>query len=438
LKVEDDILREWRRKAADIVIAASVLLNLPLLIVFSLAYGPAYTWPVRVAAIASYLILLAVALLRRISYQTRVWALLGSIYLAASIGILAVPQGPYVRVLPIVAPILAIGLIGVRAARIAILVSAIVMIPVPLLSSLAGVARVFVSDLGRVNVPPGFVLVQGAALIAQMIIVMILLERFYGFLLQALAAQRQAAAEQGAANLKLEREIEERRRLEREVARIGDDERRRVGNEVHDGVCQQLTGALLRCQALELRLGQGMPLSSVELEALSSLLGQTINEAHAVAQGLCPLEPTPEALGQALRRLVKRTRTASGVRCEFLVAGDVRVPDPTTAHHLYRITQEALSNAVRHARADRIAVELRGSEDRLILRVEDNGVGLQNNRASGGMGLRTMACRAQMLEGEFTIGPAPDGGTCMMCRVPRSKGTCGDGRLQPAAGESKI
>ncbi len=236
---------------------------------------------------------------------------------------------------------------------------------------------------------------------------------------------------------RLENEIQERRQLERDVARIGDDERRHLGSEVHDGVCQQLTGALLRCQAMELRLEQGASPTSAELGALSSLLGESINEARAVAQGLCPLEPSPEALAPALRGLARRTHSLSGVPCEFIAAGDVRVADPAAAQHLYRIAQEALSNSVRHAHASRIAVELRGSGDGLFLRVEDNGVGLAGTVPSSGMGLRTMAYRARSLEGKFKIEAAPGGGTIISCRVPRSQAARNYAELHAAAGGNR-
>ncbi len=107
------------------------------------------------------------------------------------------------------------------------------------------------------------------------------------------------------------------------------------------------------------------------------------------------------------------------MRCEFITNGDVRVPDPAIAQHLYRIGQEALSNAVRHAHARRICVELRGSDGELILQVQDDGAGLPAERPAGGMGLRTMAYRAQILDGEFAVAPAPGGGTRVTCRVPR-------------------
>ncbi|MHB1459202.1 MAG: sensor histidine kinase [Armatimonadota bacterium] len=210
----------------------------------------------------------------------------------------------------------------------------------------------------------------------------------------------------------------ERRRLEREVARIGDDERRRLGQDVHDGVCQQIAGALLRCQALERRVERNENLEQEDLQALYLLLEEAIDEAHAVAKGLCPLDPDPEALGSALRTLMKRARGITTARCEFVTAGDVRVYDLTTAHHLYRIAQEAVSNAARHSQANQIIVDLQGNPDDLLLQIRDDGKGIPNDLSSHGMGLRTMAYRAQIIEGQLTVECAPEGGTTITCWVP--------------------
>ncbi len=213
--------------------------------------------------------------------------------------------------------------------------------------------------------------------------------------------------------------MDERRRLEQEIARVGDDERRRLGLDVHDGVCQQLTGALLRCRALERRVEQGGPVARQDLRALYSLLQEAMDEAYAVARGLCPLDTDPEALESALRALTKRAKVATAVRCEFIADGDVRVYDPTAAQYLYRIAQEALSNASRHSRAKRIIVELQGSEGSLLLRIRDDGIGLSSDISSKGMGLRTMAYRARVLEGKFEVVNDPKGGAVVTCQVPR-------------------
>jgi signal transduction histidine kinase len=416
---DDEVLRQWRRRAADIVIAAGVVLHLPGVILFFSGYSPTDGWPATTTLLTSYGLTVAVALLRHIDHEIRTWVLLGSLWLFTVVGVVVIPQGPYVRALPIVAPVLAIVLIGVGAARIATVISLGVLLFGPFLRLVPGLPGLLGAG-EHAHLPLKVISLQGVALTAQMLVLMTLLEAFYRFLLESLAAERRATAERIAAQRRLETEIEQRRRLEHEIARVSDEERRRLGHDVHDGVCQQLTAGLLRCQALELRLERGAPPSFEELGALSCLLGEAIHEARAVAEGLCPIGPAPDALAPALRDLARRAQRMSGVSCEFHAEGDVLLRNAATAQHLYRIAQEALSNAVRHARASRITVDLQGSDEGLHLRVQDNGVGLPGDLRPGGMGLRNMAFRAEVLEGELTVEAAAGGGACVSCRVPRA------------------
>ncbi len=411
----------WRRKAGDVLLAAVAAVHLPPILLVVIGYGPPMGPLVRTAALTGYLVIAAAALLRRVESRTRLWAALAAGYLAIALLNVALPRGPYAQVGLVTLPIFALVLLGAPAARIVALACVTILVSAPLLRALPAVVRTLAIDSAPAG-PPGVVWMQAAALAAFMLALMILLDRFQRFLLDALAAQEKEAVERSAAQRKMEHEMIERQRLEREIAGIGDGERRRLGHELHDGVCQQVTAALLRCQALERRLERGGTLSGADFTPLSSLLAETIDDAHNVALGLCPLEPDPDALAPALRALTKRIQEMAAVRCEFLAAGDVRVPDPAMAQHLYRIAQEALSNAVRHAHASRIAVELRGNDGELILQVQDDGVGLPAELPTGGMGLRTMAYRVQVLEGELTVGPAPGGGARVTCRVPRLAG----------------
>lgn len=418
----------WRRKAADAFMAVSAAAHLPLIAAVMLGHGPP-TGPIeRALGLTAYLVIAATALLRRVGYRTRLCACFSAGYFAVALAALAFPDGPYAQVGLVALPIFALVLLGSRATRIAILTSGLILVSASFARVLPGVARVLALDPAQAD-PPDVVWFQAAVVAAFLVCLMVMLDRFHAFLRHALAAQCRAtadlereAAERSAAQREKEHEVRERRRLEREIAGIGDGERRRLGQELHDGVCQQVTAALLRCQALEQRLDRGGTVSGADFAPLSSLLAQTRDDAHNIAVGLCPLQPDPEALAPALRALTRRTQELSAVRCEFLSAGDVRVPDPAMAQHLYRIAQEGLSNAVRHAHASGIIVELRGSDHDLILQVEDDGAGLPAEFPAGGMGLRTMAYRAQILEGELTITPAPGGGTRVACRVPRLAG----------------
>jgi len=253
---------------------------------------------------------------------------------------------------------------------------------------------------------------QGIALAAILLEIMVLLDRFHDMLMQALA-------DRTAAYQKLKNEMQERRRLEYELARTTDEERRRLGHEIHDGVCQQLTAALLRSEALTEWLDPARPSATEVLTGLTALLEETIDETHAVARGLCPLESDPEALVSALQTLVYRIQKASGIACTLKTTGDVSIAERATANHLYRIAQEAITNAVKHANANGITVTLEGNEDSLVLEVEDDGDGLPDENNLNGMGLRTMSYRADLIQGNLSVAAGAKGGTLMTCRVPR-------------------
>ncbi len=398
----DAALAGWRRKAADILMVATAAVHLPVIVLVVLGYWPPVGPLVRAISLAVYLVMAAAALLRRVDYRVRLWVYFIAAYVVVALGNLLDVSGPYAQVGLVANPIFILVLFGAPAARFATLASAVILFSAPFLRVVPDVGWSLALDPAPL---PGVYWFRTAGLAAFLTATMILLDRFHRLLLETFAAQCRA--------------MRERQRLEREIAAVGDAERRRLGQELHDGVCQQVTAALLRCKALQRSLEEGETVSGADVAPLSSLLGETIEDAHNVALGLCPLEPDPEALAPALRALTRQVQEMTGVRCEFRAAGNVGVTDPGMAQHLYRIAQEAVSNAVRHGRPSRIAVELHGNEGELILQVQDDGAGLPREVPAGGMGLRTMTYRARILEGELTVGPAPGGGARVTCRVPR-------------------
>ncbi|MHB9134136.1 MAG: sensor histidine kinase [Armatimonadota bacterium] len=398
---------------------------LPVLLLGLLGYGMPMSWTIKLAGFVAYLTILVGALARHVDYRIRVWLTVGAGYLFALLGSAGFPNAPFLRTLPFEHAIFVLVLTGQTSGRIATLISIGVLLLVPVLHAAPGMVPLLTGSDASPRMPMPLLLVQSINLTALLIGLILLLERFHAMLLHALAAQQQAtddlrreSAVRAEALQRLERAIDERRRLERELAQIGDEERRRMGQDVHDGVCQQLTGALLRCQSLERRLARGDSLPAVEVRALSQLLEETIDEAHNVAQGMHPLAPEPDALVRALRTLAKRTQANGTLRCRFIAKGTTDVPDDILAQHLYRIGQEAVSNAVRHAGAGQITITLQGNADEVVLHVEDDGCGLPMPLSTGGMGMRTMAFRTQSMEGILTVDNIPEGGTRVVCRVP--------------------
>ncbi len=408
----DAALLAWHRKATNVLLIASAAGHLLPVILIAAGYGPRMTPWFRATGLTCYTVMVASAVWLGVNWRVRLGAYFVAAYTTVALASVSPVQGPYASVGLVAQPILALVLCGPIAARVAVVASAVILVSAPFVRILPGVAGALIVDATPPAIPPVVVWFQTAGLGAFLAMLVVLLDRFHRFLLDTLAAQYQAKTD-------LRREAFERHRLEREVTAIGDEERRRLGRDLHDGVCQDLTAALLRWQALQRSLREGGPASAADFERLTSLLSEAIDEAHDIALGLCPVDPEPDALAPALRALTRRMQETADVHCEFLATGDVRVPDSEMAQHLYRIAQEALSNAVRHAHANRIAVELRGNTGEVALQVEDDGVGLPPDGGGGGMGLRTMGHRAQILGGRLTVTPGPGGGTRVACCVPR-------------------
>ncbi|SBV98705.1 Diverse 7TM receptor transmembrane region [uncultured Alphaproteobacteria bacterium] len=225
-------------------------------------------------------------------------------------------------------------------------------------------------------------------------------------------------------NSVLRAEMEERDRLEREVIAISEDERRRIGHELHDGLCQQLTAARLRCSVLAENLS-GQTGFARDARALGGLLAATTEDAYALSRGLWPVEHDPAAPGPSLEELVRSVRRDDGVSVELHQDRHCAKCANPHATALYRIAQEALSNAMKHAQASHVRVSLTCAGDgRVELIVQDDGIGriAADQGHGGGLGLRIMAHRANVIEADLSIADAPGGGTVVRCIAPCSRG----------------
>ena len=216
-----------------------------------------------------------------------------------------------------------------------------------------------------------------------------------------------------------EREAE-RARLEREVLETSERERRRVGQDLHDGLGQQLTAASLATNGLITALESSAPALLLQAENLGAQLRQTIADVRALSHGLAPVAPADDGLTHALHILAETTALSTGVRCVFECPAPVRVPDAAVAGHLYRIAQEAVTNALKHAAPGEIRIGLERRDGVLRLEVDDDGAGLpEPPAAGGGIGLHVMRHRAELIGGTLEIGSPPAGGTRIACHIPQ-------------------
>jgi len=221
-------------------------------------------------------------------------------------------------------------------------------------------------------------------------------------------------------------DITERKRLEEEILRITESEQRRLGQDLHDGVCQHLAGIELMTEALQQRLAKTGTSGSQSKEAsrrateIATRVREIILEIRSVARGLSPVELEANGLMSALQELSGNVSKMFRVDCTFVCPSKVLVSDNLAATHLFRIAQEAISNAIRHGKARHIQIELQGTRETLRLRVVDDGSGISGDLSTAsGMGLRIMKYRANMIGGSLFVEPNTNGGTSVICSAPR-------------------
>jgi PAS domain S-box-containing protein len=217
------------------------------------------------------------------------------------------------------------------------------------------------------------------------------------------------------------RDITERKQMERQILEISDREQRRIGHDLHDGICQHLAGIELMAQVLEQNLAATRHKAAAQAGEIARHVRDTIQQTRALAHGLAPVVQEDEGLASALRELAETTSRMFRVACEFHCPAPAPLPDHAAAVHLFRIAQEAVSNAIKHGKAPRVEIHLRAVNARVVLMVKDHGTGLPRvlpRRA--GMGLRIMQYRAGAIGASLAVQRDPDGGTSVVCSLQTS------------------
>lgn len=216
----------------------------------------------------------------------------------------------------------------------------------------------------------------------------------------------------------LNNEMQERRRLEEEILRISEREQLRIGHDLHDSLCQHLTGIALAGEVLSEQLVK-LPPQAKAAAHITDMIEDAIELTRRLARGLHPIELHDEGFMDALHELTGNVTERFKITCHFECQKPVRVREPGVASHLYRIAQEATTNAVKHGQAKKIVIRLETSNDATILSISDDGVGLPEiPRGGNGMGLRIMAYRASVIGAVFNIESLPAGGTRVTCALP--------------------
>lgn len=219
------------------------------------------------------------------------------------------------------------------------------------------------------------------------------------------------------------RDITERKRLERELLEISNREQRRIGHDLHDGVCQQLVGIAYLTETLADRLQEKGVTEATDAERISYLINSALTQTRGVARGLFPVRLEENGLVSALEELAANASTLFQIPCSFSFHDPPETVDNGVALHLYYIAQEAIANATKHGQPKHVNMTLQPFKDRFALAVQDDGVGFSSTGgAQTGMGLRIMRYRAQVIGAALEVKSTPGDGTTVTCLfVPVSR-----------------
>ncbi|HWM25600.1 MAG TPA: PAS domain S-box protein [Chthoniobacterales bacterium] len=223
-----------------------------------------------------------------------------------------------------------------------------------------------------------------------------------------------------ATNAELERTMAQRQQLERELLEISEREKRRIGEDLHDMVCQELTATALYLKSSAKQLAKESPPASATLDEAAETVNQNVVLARELARGLQAVEITPSGLKNSLRDLAAQASQTAGVKCLFRAGRGVRVYDDDVALHLYRIAQEAVTNALKHSGAKNVLISLDHDKTHVCISIQDDGKGfVPKKRSKGkGLGLHMMRYRANALGGELKVAPRRTGGMEIICSIP--------------------
>jgi len=215
------------------------------------------------------------------------------------------------------------------------------------------------------------------------------------------------------------RDISERKHLEKTILEISAREQRRIGQDLHDGLGQHLTGIAFMSKVQEQRLMEKHLPEAGDAAKIVSLVNQAIHKTRELARGLLPVVSDAEGLMSALDRWAGEVQDLFAVNCEFQCDSPVLIHDDTVATHLYYIAQEAVNNAIKHGHARKIVIRLVAAGDQGELTIQDDGCGIGNTvPGSKGVGLHLMNYRARMTGGTLEVQRLPSAGTIITCQFP--------------------
>jgi PAS domain S-box-containing protein len=213
-------------------------------------------------------------------------------------------------------------------------------------------------------------------------------------------------------------DVTERKRLEKTILEVSAREQRRIGQDLHDGLGQHLTGIAFLSKVLEEKLCEESVSESVDAAKIVLLVNDAIRKTKELARGLLPVVSEAHGLMAALKHCAEETEDLFRVTCRFECDSPVLINDVSVATHLYHIAREAVTNAVKHGKARQLLIKLSASGGEGTLSIRDNGLGLPEFPLGTGMGLNIMNYRARMVGGSLDVRNRGDGGVMVCCTFP--------------------
>jgi len=216
------------------------------------------------------------------------------------------------------------------------------------------------------------------------------------------------------------RDVTVHKRLQREVLEIAACEQQRIGQDLHDGSGQELTGLAMMAERLAVELEEQSLPEAAKASRIVDGLEQALEHVRALSKGLMPVEVDSEGLMAALADLADRTSELFNMDCVFRCENPVSILDNQTATHLFRLTQEAVTNALKHGRARHIVISLTTNDDLITLKISDDGRGApKEGNAAAGTGWRIMHYRAELSRAKLTICEGVPSGMLVTCTLPQ-------------------
>jgi signal transduction histidine kinase len=230
-------------------------------------------------------------------------------------------------------------------------------------------------------------------------------------------------AELANTNADLQQEMATRERLESALIQVSEEQQKSIGRDLHDGLSQHLTSIALFGAALQHNLDTQKHPEAGAAQRIVDMVNQSIDMTGRVARGLYPAALESQGLSAALKELADNIRSLKGIGCDLYADPAVRIDNPVVAINLYRVTQEAIHNAIKHGKARHVRIELSCSDGIGRLSISDDGIGIDPEQIgqSLGLGMYSLRARASLLGGSLAIGKNPQGGTTVAVVYPAKR-----------------